>query len=294
MSTFADDKAPICIPFITQLLQTHRTKSPDRPLIIGLNGMQGVGKTTLVAPLAAALNARGIHTLVFSIDDFYLPHDEQVRLAASHPENALVQHRGEPGTHDVPLAKAVFASLLNNLPTSIPQYDKALFSGQGDRLPPSQWRPANHPGQPPVQVVIFEGWCVGFRSVPAAQVEAKWKGPSRTLHKHKLEHLQFVNEELSNYDALTDSFDAFIHIDSEDAEYVYAWRQEQEDSLRATRGDPTAGMTPEQVVRFVDGYYPAYELYTDGMRRGIFKDRPECQLRMIVGRDRKVKEVVRI
>lgn len=145
-----------------------------------------------------------------------------------------------------------------------------------------------------MQAVIFEGWSVGFRPISPDEIEKKWKAPSLTLHKHKLKHLQFINEKLRDYDAITDLFDAFVHIDSEDAEYVYAWRQEQEDSLRISRGDPKAGMTSEQVVKFVDGYYPAYELYTEGMRRGIFKERPGCQLRMIVGRDRKVKEVVRI
>lgn len=313
MSTFTDDKAPICIPFITEHLETHLRASPDRPLIIGLNGMQGVGKTSLVAPLAAALEKRNIRTLVFSIDDFYLPHSEQVSLALSHPDNALLQHRGEPGmyparakyihqnepnllpgTHDVGLAKTVFAALLSNAPALIPQYDKALFSGQGDRLPESQWVSVNQPGQTPVQVVIFEGWCVGFRAICHDNVEELWTAPNRALHKHKLQHLLFINEKLKEYDAITDLIDAFVHIDSEDTEYVYDWRLEQEESLRLSRGDPNAGMTPEQVRNFVDGYYPAYELYTDGMRRGIFKDRPGCQLRMVVGRDRKVKKVLRI
>lgn len=97
MTTYTDDKSPICIPFIKQHLQTHLSQSPNRPLVIGLNGMQGVGKTTLVAPLAAALATDNINTIVFSLDDFYLTHDEQVKLAAENPENALVQHRGEPG-----------------------------------------------------------------------------------------------------------------------------------------------------------------------------------------------------
>lgn len=75
---------------------------------------------------------------------------------------------------------------------------------------------------------------------------------------------------------------------------MYGWRQEQEDHLRLDRGDPLAGMTPEQVVRFVDGYFPAYELYTEGVRKGILPDRPGCQLRMVVGKDRKVKEAIKI
>ncbi|KAK2590109.1 hypothetical protein QQS21_012216 [Conoideocrella luteorostrata] len=292
--TFTDDKAPICIPFILKHLQTHQSTSPRCPLIIGLNGMQGIGKTTLVAPLAAALANNNIKTLVFSLDDFYLTHEDQVKLATENADNALVQHRGEPGTHDVNLVKAVFAAIINGHAAKIPRYDKALFSGQGDRLPMVEWESINRPGDEPIQVVIFEGWAVGFRPLCAEEVEAKWKAPSRTLRKHKLEHLLLVNEKLRDYDAITDLFDAFVHIDSEDAEYVYGWRQEQEDSLRISKGDSTAGMTPEQVVKFVDGYYPAYELYTDGMRSGVFKDSTGCQLRMIVGRDRKVKQVIEI
>lgn len=93
---------------------------------------------------------------------------------------------------------------------------------------------------------------------------------------------------------MTDMFGAFLHIDSENTEYVYDWRQEQEEHLRLARADPNAGMTKEQVVKFVDAYYPAYELYSEGLRNGLLPGRPGAQLRMIVGRDRKVKQVVEI
>ncbi|UNI21895.1 Glycerate 3-kinase [Purpureocillium takamizusanense] len=352
--TFEDDKAPICIPFILERLRAHREQQQQHhhdhnhhhqasssaaaaeraagdhvsapappPLLIGLNGMQGVGKTTLVAALAGALEARGVRTLVCSVDDFYLTHADQRALAAAHPDNALVQHRGEPGTHDVALIRDVVSALARGIPTRIPHYDKAAFNGQGDRRPASTWTPVNNNSesphndnddgdvhdqrQGPVQVVILEGWCVGFRALPPAAVEARWRAaaaatpsPSRsggsTLRNHALEHLLFVNERLRAYDdALTDRLDAFVHVDSEDVGYVYAWRLEQEEALRRDRGgDPAAGMTPEQVVRFVDGYFPGYELYTDGVRDGVLPGRPGCQLRMVVGRDRKVKQVIRI
>ncbi|KAG6003780.1 hypothetical protein E4U21_001683 [Claviceps maximensis] len=309
------DPLSICIPFIlTHLRRKKRARcpadSPHRPLIIGLNGIQGVGKTTLVASLAEVLSAqkdiddRHIKTLVFSLDDFYLAHRDQLALAESNPGNALVQHRGQPGTHDTQLLKSVFKALATAQPTKIPRYDKALFSGHGDRLPEDAWTPVNQPGDEPIQVIIFEGWAVGFRPLRDEDVEARWKGAHNTtttitsrtlLPRHQLEHLLFVNDKLRDYDAVTDLLDALIHVDAEDVGYVYAWRQEQEESLRMARGDPLAGMTPEQIVRFVDGYFPAYELYTDGMRRGVFKDRPgQCQLRMIVTRDRKVKQVVQI
>lgn len=89
----------------------------------------------------------------------------------------------------------------------------------------------------------------------------------------------------------------FIHIDALETQYVYEWRKEQEEKLRRERG---SGMTDEQVKEFVDGYYPAYELFLDRVREGVFKGREEGegwkgkQLRLVVGRDRKVLEVEKI
>ncbi|VUC21794.1 unnamed protein product [Clonostachys rosea] len=291
MASFVDDKTPICVPFILEQLKSHST---SRPLVIGLNGVQGAGKTTLVSALANALEQEGAPTLVCSIDDFYLNHEDLVALGRQNPDNALVQHRGEPGTHDMPLANSVFTALMEGKPTKIPVYDKSAFAGHGDRAPESQWRSVNQPGQPLTKAIILEGWSVGFRSLTPEQVEAKWKAPSRTLQKHKLEHLLFINERLRQYDVLTDLFDAFIHIDAEDLEFVYGWRAEQEEHLRRDKGDPNAGMSPEQVVKFVDGYFPAYELYTSSLRQGVISGKPGKQLRMSVGRDRKVKEVTTV
>ena len=40
--------------------------------------------------------------------------------------------------------------------------------------------------------------------------------------------------------------------------------------------------------------YPAYELYTDVLRNGIFDDEEDKQMRLVVDKNRKVKEVYRI
>ncbi|GME65995.1 Uridine cytidine [Neofusicoccum parvum] len=307
MAAIVDDKSEHCIPFILDRIKAHREQHGDnaRPFFLGLNGVQANARhhfhpqvTTLCQTLRTAPYA--LPTAVLSIDDLYLTHDAQVALAASNPTNPLIQHRGEPGTHDLALGRSVFASLLSKSPTAIPAYDKSAFSGQGDRADPSTWETVNAPGTPPVEVVVFEGWSVGFRAVADAALEAKWaaardaaaKGEyDGQLARHELRHLRFVNERLREYDALTDMLDAFVHIDAERTTYVYDWRLQQEAALRAAKGK---GMTDEQVVHFVNGYYPAYELYTDTLRAGIFKGEKGRQLRLVVGKDRRVKTVEKL
>jgi len=47
----------------------------------------------------------------------------------------------------------------------------------------------------------------------------------------------------------------------------------------------------ERVLTFPD--YPAYELYTEVLRKGIYPESGR-QLRLVVGKDRRVKDVIRL
>ena len=168
---------------------------------------------TQVAALSAILRLAPYHLniVVLSIDDFYLPHDEQLALANAHSHNRLIQHRGVPGTHDLNLGVSVLEALYLGRPTLIPRYDKSAFSGQGDRTDPCSWIEVNRPEHTPVDLVILEGWCVGFNALPALELQAKWEASRRQedgqsrLWRHHVDELNFVNEALRKYSVMTES-----------------------------------------------------------------------------------------
>src|SRR3546814_9136285 len=49
--------------------------------VYGITGLQGTGKSTLAAQMAALAAGRGRAVAVLSVDDAYLDHDQRARLA---------------------------------------------------------------------------------------------------------------------------------------------------------------------------------------------------------------------
>ena len=88
------------VPMVSQLVldQEHAAY----PLIIGINGAQGSGKTTLAALMVSLFAQHGLKAVSLSIDDFYCTRAERFQLADK--VNPLLRSRGVPGTHDIALA----------------------------------------------------------------------------------------------------------------------------------------------------------------------------------------------
>ena len=213
----------------------------SRPVIIGLNGAQGAGKSTLTRTVCEMLDQKGVRAATISIDDFYLTRADQIRLAKENPDNPYLQNRGYPGTHDLELGTRVLKALRGKTGTvPIPIYEKSLFVGKGDRLPTTSWKEQ----QLPLDLVFFEGWMLGFRAVD-----------ERNIHEPALVE---INRRLPAYAQWWRQLDALIQLKPKDYRFAIDWRVEAEERMKASG---KTGMTEADARAYVTNFLPAYELY---------------------------------
>lgn len=226
------------------IIDCARLERFTRPLIFGLNGPQGSGKTTVALGAIKYAAQHGLHGIAVSIDDFYLTYAQQAQLAAKHLDNPYLQQRGYPGTHDIGLGTATLEQLskINTTRESvqIPRYDKSCHNGQGDRLPQEQWTKV----QPPLDFVIFEGWCVGFTPVTNQSIQDS--------------SLEQINDLLKDYTQWYNLFTGFIQLKADDTQNTVAWRIQAEDKMRAM-GVPA--MNDKAIRSYIENFLPAYKLY---------------------------------
>ena len=220
---------------------------PDRPLLLGINGAQGTGKSTLAEFLdMVSTECFGWRNAILSIDDFYLTQAERAARADNvHP---LLATRGVPGTHDTGLLTDVLDQLMNLPPgasAQVPRFDKA----NDDRSPNASTI------EGPLDMIILEGWCVGSR----AQDEAALHESVNDLERDEdpdSKWRTFVNDTLAkNYEPVFERLDALFFLQAPSFDAVFRWRLEQEQKLAdACDADAASIMNPEQVGRFIRYY----------------------------------------
>jgi len=217
----------------------------ERPVFININGSQGSGKSTLTEFLRMLLEQQQLRVASFSLDDFYLTRAERQQLAKTvHP---LLKTRGVPGTHNLPLMQKVMQALLSGESASIPRFDKAI----DDQMPESDWLQ-----QPPVDVILFEGWCNGC----PVQPEGMLKDPVNALEAEQDPQgvwRHYVNDALKDYHTgVFAKADLMILLQVPGFEAVFEWRRLQEDKLRRNTPASLAAhfMDDEQLVHFIQHY----------------------------------------
>ncbi|KAG8792481.1 hypothetical protein FRC12_005981 [Ceratobasidium sp. 428] len=280
MSATIYPAARLCADFISRALSDSQTSS--RPLFVGFQGPQGCGKATLTSQTKTVLQElpTPIHAVVFSIDDLYLPYLGLTQLAQTHPDNALLNGRGQPGTHDPKLGGDLLSQLAHineGGEVRLPVFDKSAYRGYGDRSEEVVVV------RPPVDVVLLEGWCFGFQPLEAEELRRRYESPSsdsgggamaialsasqpqKFFRAHSLEALIDINSSLKTYAELWyKRFTHFIQASSivpENLHCVFEWRLQQEHAMKIKNGG--CGMTDEQVHNFVARYMPGYELFQD-------------------------------
>ncbi|MFH7027873.1 MAG: glycerate kinase [Heteroscytonema crispum UTEX LB 1556] len=217
-------------------LASHRQKL-GRPLIQGILGGQGTGKTTMCGVLTLILQQLGYRALSLSLDDLYKTYSDRLILQQQDPR---LIWRGPPGTHDIDLGLTVLDKIrqLNN-PVAVPRFDKSAYQGAGDR--------ANPDIVEGIDIVLFEGWFVGVRPIDIA---AFGTPPPPIITESDKKFARDMNHQLGDYLPLWERLDSLIVLHPSDYRYSLEWRKQAERQMIATG---KSGMSEIEIEQFV--YY---------------------------------------
>lgn len=230
---------------LTEKLVLHQ-KEAKTPFVIGINGAQGSGKTTLAELLVYLFEKHyQLKAIGMSIDDFYYTQSERQHLAKTiHP---LLKTRGVPGTHDIDLALSTLTQLLERNPVAIPRFNKAI----DDRVQSEDWPVVSQQ----LDVIVIEGWCLGAEP----QAHDQLLEPINLLEEFEDPlHIwrSYINQQLIHqYPRLSDLIDQWVMLKAPSFDCVYHWRLEQETKLKAKQlGKQSHVMSSDEVKRFVKFY----------------------------------------
>jgi D-glycerate 3-kinase len=215
-------------------------RAMDGPLVVGINGAQGAGKSTLCKFLEVLMIEHNQRAATLSLDDLYLTKAERLAAAADH--HPLFATRGVPGTHDPALGMAVIEAFRAGRDLVLPRFDKSV----DDRSPQVERIIG------PIGVLLFEGWFVGAVPQPAAalrepvnQLEAD-EDPDGVWRRE-------VNRRLAtDYAELFGEIDLLVMLKVPDFDAVRRNRALQEDKLRARNPDAPGLMDAAALKRFLD------------------------------------------
>lgn len=228
-------------PELVERLAVHGS----RPFILGICGAQGSGKSTLASSLEQMLVDQRVRCATLSLDDLYLSSER--RRCLSEQVHPLLCVRGVPGTHDIALGGRVLDLLAQMGEVALPRFDKS----SDEPLSVDKW-PVVHA---PLDILIFEGWCVGVRPQDASALGK----PVNALEAEEDSDgfwRRYVNGRLAtDYRAFFTRLDMLILLRAPSFDVVQGWRYQQEEDLRnrfRRDGLPTSGlMREEDITRFI-------------------------------------------
>ena len=220
-----------------------------KPLIIGLAGGQGSGKTTISSILTLILKKYFmLNVFKFSIDDFYKTRKDRKLLSKNkHP---LLMTRGVPGTHDIDLMLKLFKKVKSKKfkGLEVPKFNKAI----DDRCKKGLWYKLK--SKP--DIIIFEGWCVGAKAQKNKQLEKPINSLER-VYDQGIKWRSHVNNQLkTKYKILFKQLDGLLYLKAKNFSILRQWRLKQERKLWAqTKNKKNLKiMSSGDVINFMQTY----------------------------------------
>ena len=247
------------IPICFWISKKAKKKSP---LIIGLSGGQGSGKTTISSILSLILKKYfKLKVFKISIDDFYKT--KKQREILSKNKHSLLLTRGVPGTHDIKIMLDFFRKIKtkNFKSLKLPKFNKA----NDDRYKKKHWYKLK--SRP--DVVIFEGWCVGAKPQSLRLLKKPINAIEKAYDK-SLKWRRFVNLQLkTNYKKLYSQLDSLLYLKVKNFNLLKKWRIKQEEKLwlKSKSRKNLKIMNKKEVINFMQ----TYQRITEQM----FKDAPK-------------------
>ena len=239
-----------------------KKSNKKRPLIIGLAGGQGTGKTTITSIISLVLiKYFKLSVFKISIDDFYKKrNDRRILSIKKHP---LLMTRGVPGTHDYRIISNFFKKVKskNFKSCKLPKFDKSI----DDRCQKKFWYKINK--RP--DIIILEGWCVGAK----AQKNSKINKPVNSLEKVEDPNLiwrKYVNAQLKiNYKNLFKQLNELIYLKATNFKLLQKWRIKQERRLwlKSKNKKNLKIMSKGDIINFMQTY--------QRITQNMFKDAPK-------------------
>ncbi len=252
--TYAEDALRFFLPLleiVEQLLEQKKLESHnfivDFP-ILGIQGAQGTGKSTMAALLTSLLQSKGVRVALLSLDDFYLSKTDRLALAKNvHP---LLSSRGVPGTHYTQLIGKTLDQLQQlrmGEKLALPSFDKS----QDDLTDQALLSEV----EGPINLIILEGWFVGL----TPETQSALQSPTNDLEADEDSDSSwraYVNKKLAaEYQELFQKISLLITLQAPNFKQVIQWRTLQENKLRNRSTKNTDGiMDGRKLKRFVQHF----------------------------------------
>jgi D-glycerate 3-kinase len=286
-TTFLETLWHLWLPLAMQLVaEKQRLK---RPLVQGILGGQGTGKTTLSQVLKLILGQLGHSTVSLSLDDLYKTYADRQKLQQVDPR---LIWRGPPGTHDLELGIAVLDRLKSvdrsqsDVPKTgkiknieIPRFDKSAWGGAGDRTETEMIAG--------VDIVLFEGWFVGVEPISEPQLnQFLADAPFPILTESDRQFARDMNAQLHNYVPLWQRLDKLIVLYPKDYRISQVWRNQAEREMMAAG---KSGMTQLEINQFVEYFWKA--LHPELFMQSTIENSPIVDLVIEIESDRAIGKI---